>query len=59
MVTAQEITNNFFALLAGVMGVDMMVNIKFPFYVSMITVAAIAIVLLFIKPKQQSAPQPE
>lgn len=49
----------FFALLAGVMGVDMMVNIKFPFYVSMITFAAIAIALLFIKPKPQSAAQPE
>ena len=49
----------FFALLAGVMGVDMMANIKFPFYVSMIAFAAIAIALLFIKPKQQSAAQPE
>jgi len=49
----------FFAFLAGIMGVDMTVSIKFPFYVSMIAFTIIAVALLFIKPKQQSAPQPE
>lgn len=49
----------FFAIVSGIMGVDMTVNIKFPFYVSMIAFAAIAVALLFVKPKQQAAPQPE
>jgi MFS family permease len=49
----------FFAIVSGIMGVNMTVNIKFPFYVSMIAFAAIAVALLFVKPKQQAAPQPE
>lgn len=49
----------FFSFLAGIMNVDLTANIKFPFYVSMITFAVIAILLVFIKPKQKSAQQPE
>ncbi|WKY48124.1 MFS transporter [Eubacteriaceae bacterium ES3] len=48
-----------YALIAGIAGVDMTVNFKFPFYVSMVAFAAIAVALIFIKPKNESAPQPE
>jgi MFS family permease len=49
----------FYAILSGIMGVDMAVNIKFPFYVAMICFAAIGLALFFIKPKSQTAPQAE
>ena len=48
-----------FAILAGIMGVDMTVTIKFPFYISMIAFVAIGVALMFVKPRPQNAPQPE